>query len=138
VNNEPNAPRREDARVVTTRQALAELQAEAKPLGPMDVYYWLGRIQRHAEMLLEYIDGTDSRLTAAPAVHTNALDHQLADALHTADRVHFTTDTGTDADHRHAVEAWAGSTHVMAVRATPGEALTAAITALKAAAQVTR
>jgi hypothetical protein len=133
-----SAAKREDGRVIATRQSLAELQAETKPLGPMDVYYWLGRIQRHAEMLLDYIDGTDSRLTAAPHVHTGALDHQLADALHTADRVHFTTDRDADDAHRHAVEAWSGSTHVMAVRATPGEALTAAMTALKAAAQVTR
>jgi hypothetical protein len=134
---EMSTPKHEDSRIATTRRSLADLDAATWPLGE-NAHYWLGRIQRCAEMLIDYIDGTDSRPTPAPAVHTGALDHQLADALHTADRVHFTTDHDADDAHRHAVEAWSGSTHVMAVRATPGEALTAAMTALKAAAQVTR
>jgi hypothetical protein len=139
VNNETNAHRREDARVTVTRQSLADLDTAKKPLGlQVDVHYWLGRIQRCAEMLLEYIDETGGRPTVAPAVHTGALDHQLAEALHTADRVHFTVDRDTDAAHRHGVDAWAGTSHVITTGTTPGEALASAMQMLTAAAAVTQ
>lgn len=69
------------------------------------------------------------------SVHTSDLDHAIADALHTAERVVFTvTDwaaDGTPAEYR--VTAWRAGAQFISRAATPTEALARAMQLLRAA-----
>lgn len=72
------------------------------------------------------------------APHTAALDHALAEALHTADAVRFRHDAGPGPDLAYSAEATKAGARFTAMAASPIEALGMAMRMLTTALQETR